>query len=59
MSLLSQSGKKYDWLNDKTVRDEDQDQLDYLANLYKKTKEQKYKEQWYELVKKIVRHIPS
>jgi len=57
MSLLSQSGKKYDWLNDKTVRDEDQDQLDYLANLYKKTKEQKYKEQWYELVKKVVRHI--
>jgi hypothetical protein len=59
MSLLSQSGKKYDWLNDKTVRDEDQDKLNQLANLYNKTKEQKYKEQWYELVKKIVRHIPS
>jgi|TARA_Y100000401_G_C8311741_1_gene220120 hypothetical protein len=57
MSLLSQSGKKYDWLNDKTVRDEDQDKLNQLANLYNKTKEQKYKEQWYELVKKIVRHI--
>jgi len=59
MSLLSQSGKKYDWLNDKTVRDEDQDKLNQLANLYNKTKEQKYKEQWYELVKKIVRHIPN
>ena len=59
MSLLSQSGKKYDWLNDKTVRDEDQDKLNQLANLYNKTKEQKYKEQWYELVKKVVRHIPS
>ena len=57
MSLLSQSGKKYDWLNDKTVRDEDQDKLNQLANQYNKTKEQKYKEQWYELVKKIVRHI--
>ena len=57
MSLLSQSGKKYDWLNDKTIRDEDQDKLNQLANLYNKTKEQKYKEQWYELVKKIVRHI--
>ena len=59
MSLLSQSGKKYDWLNDKTVRDEDQDKLNQLANLYNKTKQQKYKEQWYELVKKVVRHIPS
>ena len=59
MSLLSQSGKKYDWLNDKTVRDEDQDKLNQLANLYNKTKEKKYKEQWYELVKKIVWHIPS
>ena len=57
MSLLSQSGKKYDWLNDKTVRDEDQAKLNQLANLYNKTKEQKYKKQWYELVKKIVRHI--
>ena len=57
MSLLSQSGKKYDWLNDKTIRDEDQDKLNQLANLYNKTKEQKYKEQWYELVKKVVRHI--
>ena len=56
MSLLSQSGKKYDLLNDKTLRDEDQDKLNQLANLYNKTKEQKYKEQWYELVKKIVRH---
>tara|TARA_B100001059_G_C17482671_1_gene402444 strand:- start:257 stop:430 length:174 start_codon:yes stop_codon:yes gene_type:complete len=57
MKSLSQSGKKFDWLNDKTVRDKDQDQLDYLANLYKKTKDSKYKEQWYELIKKVVRHI--
>jgi hypothetical protein len=35
------------------------DELDKLANLYNKTKEKKYKEQWYELVKKIVRHIPN
>ena len=57
MKSLSQSGKKYDWLNDKTVRDEDQDQLDYLANLYNKTKDSKYKEQWYKLIEKVIRHI--
>jgi hypothetical protein len=57
MKSLSQSGKKFDWLNDKTIRDEDQDQLDYLANLYNKTKDSKYKQQWYELIKKVVRHI--
>ncbi len=57
MKSLSRSGKKFDWLNDKTIRDEDQDQLDYLANLYKKTKDSKYKQQWYELIKKVVRHI--
>lgn len=57
MKSLSQSGKKFDWLNDKTIRDEDQDQLDYLANLYNKTKDNKYKQQWYELIKKVVRHI--
>ena len=57
MKSLSQSGKKFDWLNDKTVRDKDQDQLYYLANLYNKTKDSKYKEQWYELIKKVVRHI--
>jgi len=59
MKSLSQSGKKFDWLNNKTVRDEDQDQLDYLANLYNKTKDSKYKQQWYELIKKVVRHISS
>ena len=57
MKSLSQSGKKFDWLNDKTVRDKDQDQLYYLANLYNETKDSKYKEQWYELIKKVVRHI--
>lgn len=59
MKSLSQSGKKFDWLNDKTIRDEDQDQLDCLANLYNKTKDSKYKQQWYELIKKVVRHISS
>lgn len=59
MKSLSQSGKKFDWLNNKTVRDEDQDQLDYLANLYNKTEDSKYKQQWYELIKKVVRHISS
>jgi len=48
MKSLSQSGKKYDWLNDKTVRDEKTDKLDELANLYNKTKDSKYKEQWYQ-----------
>ena len=57
MKSLSQSGKKFDWLNDKTIRDEDQDQLDYLANLYNKTKDSKYKQQCYALIKKVVRHI--
>ena len=57
MKSLSQSGKKFDWLNDKTIRDEDQDQLNYLANLYNKTKDSKYKQQWYELIKKVIRHI--
>ena len=57
MKSLSQSGKKFDWLNDKTVRDKDQDQLDYLANLYNKTKDSKYKEQWYKLIEKVIRHI--
>ena len=34
------------------------DELDRLANLDNKTKKQEYKEQWYKLLKKIVRHIP-
>jgi len=59
MKSLSQSGKKYDWLNDKTVRDEKTDKLDELANLYNKTKDSKYKEQWYKLIEKVIRHIPS
>jgi hypothetical protein len=57
MKSLSQSGKKYDWLNDKTVRDEKTDKLDELANLYNKTKDSKYKEQWYKLIEKVIRHI--
>ena len=57
MKTLSQSGKKYDWLNDKTVRDEKTDKLDELANLYNKTKDSKYKEQWYKLIEKVIRHI--
>ena len=57
MKSLSQSGKKFDWLNNKTVRDEKTDKLDELANLYNKTKDSKYKEQWYELIKKVIRQI--
>ena len=57
MKSLSQSGKKYDWLNDKTIRDEKTDKLDELANLYNKTKDSKYKEQWYKLIEKVIRHI--
>jgi len=57
MKSLSQSGKKYDWLNDKTVRDEKTDKLDELANLYNKTKDSKYKKQWYKLIEKVIRHI--
>ena len=36
-----------------------QDKLDELAKLYNKTKDEKYKHQLYELIKKIVKNIPS
>ena len=29
------------------------DKLDYLAVLYNKTKDQKYKDEWYKLLKKL------
>ena len=36
---LGQSNKKFDWLNDLTIRDEQTSRLDELANLYNKTKD--------------------
>jgi len=39
---LGQLNKKFDWLNDLTIRDKDTSRLDELANLYNKTKDKKY-----------------
>lgn len=50
---LGQSNKKFDWLNDLTIRDKDTSRLDELANLYNKTKDEKYKDKWYQLVKEF------
>jgi len=33
------------------------DELDKLANLYNKTKDNQYKEQWFKLVKEMVKHL--
>ena len=54
---LGQSNKKFDWLNDLTIRDKDTSRLDELANLYNKTKDEKYSKEWYVLVKKITKKI--
>ena len=54
---LGQSNKKFDWLNDLTIRDKDTSRLDELANLYSKTKDKKYSKKWYVLVKKITKKI--
>nr|BAR15120.1 hypothetical protein [uncultured Mediterranean phage uvMED] len=54
---LGQSNKKFDWLNDLTIRDKDTSRLDELANLYNKTKDKKYSKEWYVLVKKITKKI--
>jgi hypothetical protein len=56
---LGQSNKKFDWLNDLTIRDKDTSRLDELANLYNKTKDEKYSKEWYVLVKKITKKIYS
>jgi hypothetical protein len=54
---LGQSNKKFDWLNDLTIRDEQTSRLDELANLYNKTKDKKYSKEWYVLVRKITKKI--
>jgi len=54
---LGQSNKKFDWLNDLTIRDKDTSRLDELANLYNKTKDKKYSKEWYVLVRKITKKI--
>ena len=41
---LGQLNKKFDWLNDLTIKDKDTSRLDELANLYNKTKDKKYYE---------------
>lgn len=56
---LGQSNKKFDWLNDLTIRDKDTSRLDQLANLYNKTKDKKYSKEWYVLVKKITKQLNS
>lgn len=56
---LGQSNKKFDWLNDLTIRDKDTSRLDELANLYNKTKDKKYSKEWYVLVKKITKQLNS
>jgi uncharacterized protein YjgD (DUF1641 family) len=45
---------KYDRLEGLSNR---QDELDKLANLYNKTKDKKYFDEWYKLIKQIVRQI--
>jgi hypothetical protein len=54
---LGQLNKKFDWLNDLTIRDKDTSRLDELANLYNKTKDKKYSKEWYVLVRKITKKI--
>ena len=56
---LGQSNKKFDWLNDLTIRDKDTSRLHELANLYNKTKDEKYSKEWYVLVKKITKQLNS
>lgn len=36
-----------------------QNKLDQLANLYNKTKDKKYADEWFDLVKKITKQIKS
>ena len=36
-----------------------QNKLDQLANLYNKTKDKKYYDEWFDLVKKITKQIKS
>ena len=45
---------KYDRLEGLSNR---YDTLDELANLYNKTKDNKYKDEWYKRVKEMVKHL--
>jgi|TARA_B100000900_G_scaffold159029_1_gene135123 hypothetical protein len=54
---LGQLNKKFDWLNDLTIRDKDTSRLDELVNLYNKTKDKKYYDEWFDLIKKISKKI--
>ena len=54
---LGQLNKKFDWLNDLTIKDKDTSRLDELANLYNKTKDKKYYDEWFDLIKKISKKI--
>lgn len=45
---------KYDRLEGLSNR---YDALDKLANLYNKTKDNKYKDEWYKRVKEMVKHL--
>tara|TARA_R100000231_G_scaffold136634_1_gene112104 strand:+ start:653 stop:829 length:177 start_codon:yes stop_codon:yes gene_type:complete len=56
---LGHSFKKYDWLNDLTLRDHQTNRLDELANLYNKTKNKKYYDEWFKLVKKTMKQLRS
>jgi len=56
---LGQLNKKFDWLNDLTIRDEQTSRLDELANLYNKTKDKKYYDEWFKLVNKTMKQLKS
>ena len=56
---LGHSFKKHDWLNDLTLRDHQTNRLDELANLYNKTKNKKYYDEWFKLVKKTMKQLRS
>jgi hypothetical protein len=45
---------KYDRLESLSNR---YDELDKLANLYNKTKDNQYKEEWYERIDKIIKYL--
>ena len=34
-------------------------ELDRLSNLYYKSRDEKYREEWYRLIKKLTVHLPS
>ena len=56
---LGQLNKKFDWLNDLTIRDKETSRLDELANLYNKTKDKKYYDEWFKLVNKTMKQLKS